>query len=117
MPFRFPFMPFGYNHYNYYNKKNFNSFPNLYTNSHSTFNTSFGQNINNISENIINTTQNKTEPSKENCSFEDSEYFFEIFGIRLHFDDVLIICILFFLYTEEVRDYELFLCLILLLIS
>lgn len=58
---------------------------------------------------------NKKEP---NTNKSDSfEHFLELFGIKLYFDDVLIICILFFLYKEEVKDFELFLCLIMLLIS
>lgn len=48
---------------------------------------------------------------------ESSESFFEIFGLKLYFDDILIICILFFLYNEKVHNEELFVCLILLLIS
>ena len=42
---------------------------------------------------------------------------FEIFGITLHFDDVLLICLLFFLYNERVNDQLLFISLILLLLS
>ena len=42
---------------------------------------------------------------------------FEIFGITLHFDDVLLICLLFFLYNEGVNDQFLFISLILLLLS
>lgn len=41
----------------------------------------------------------------------------EIFGIKLHFDDVLILSLLFFLYKEEVKDEGLFLALVMLLIS
>ncbi len=48
---------------------------------------------------------------------EPSETFFEIFGLKLFFDDILIICILYFLYTEKIKDEELFICLILLLLS
>lgn len=62
----------------------------------------------------------KTEDSQKNnnCSpDESSEYFFEIFGLKLYYDDILIICLLYFLYTEGVQDQELFLCLILLLLS
>ncbi len=43
--------------------------------------------------------------------------FFEIFGLKLYFDDILIICLLFFLYKEEVHDEYLFTALILLLLS
>lgn len=48
---------------------------------------------------------------------ESSESLFEIFGLKLYLDDIIILCILFFLYTEKVKDDELFICLILLLLS
>ena len=65
-----------------------------------------------------NTTKEEDSTDREiPRSDESSEYFFEIFGLRLYFDDILIICILYFLYTEGVQDQELFLCLILLLLS
>lgn len=41
----------------------------------------------------------------------------EIFGIRLYFDDILILGLLLFLYEEGVKDEMLFICLILLLLS
>jgi hypothetical protein len=49
------------------------------------------------------------------CSNNDN--CFEIFGITLHFDDILIICLLFFLYNEGVKDQLLFISLIMLLLS
>ena len=42
---------------------------------------------------------------------------FELFGIKLYFDDVLILSLLFFLYKEDVKDEGLFLALVMLLIS
>ena len=42
---------------------------------------------------------------------------FEIFGIKLYNDDLLILSLLFFLYSERVYDQELFLVLLLLLLS
>ena len=101
MPFRLPFgFPYDYN--NYYKRP-----------AHQT---NFIPNINNFN---YNKNQGKKNPEPPDCnkSSEDSDYFFEIFGLRLHFDDVLIICILLFLYNEKVQDEELFLCLILLLLS
>ena len=59
----------------------------------------------------------KQEASENIENSEASEAFFEIFGLKLYFDDVLIMCILFFLYTEKVHDDELFICLILLLLT
>ena len=74
-----------------------------------------------IKKNLINKPiEIKSEDSKrtQNCSTnESSEYFFEIFGLKLYFDDILIICLIYFLYTEGIQDQELFICLILLLIS
>lgn len=64
--------------------------------------------------------EKKTEDSKieqNTHSFESSECLFEIFGLKLYIDDVLIMCLLYFLYTEGVQDQELFICLILLLLS
>ena len=41
----------------------------------------------------------------------------DLFGIKLYFDDVLILSLLFFLYKENVKDEGLFFALVLLLIS
>ncbi len=49
--------------------------------------------------------------------FGNKDDCFEIFGIKLHFDDILLICLLFFLYNEGVNDQLLFISLILLLLS
>lgn len=54
---------------------------------------------------------------KASASTDTPEAFFEIFGLKLYFDDILIICILFLLYTEKVQDENLFICLILLLLT
>lgn len=42
---------------------------------------------------------------------------FEIFGIKLYFDDILLIALIFFLYNEGVEDNLLFVSLILLLLT
>lgn len=46
----------------------------------------------------------------------DTSYL-EVFGLKLYFDDILLICLIFFLYTEGVQDQFLFISLILLLLS
>ena len=56
-------------------------------------------------------------PKKDSELPESSESFFEFFGLKLYLDDIIIICILFVLYSEKVDDIELFICLILLLLS
>lgn len=61
-------------------------------------------------------SNNDTIEDEKRVSRNEDE-FFEIFGLKLYFDDILIICLLFFLYQEGVKDYYLFIALILLLLS
>ena len=99
-PFHFPFF---YSQNNYYRKPNLNN----------TYNKSISQNS--IFDSI-NSYKNKEKPnsSKKNVA---ENYFFELFGLKLYFDDILLICLLFFLYEEGVKDDELFVSIVLLLIS
>lgn len=109
MPFNMPF-PFFYNNYKYRYPHTLNS---NFHHNHSALN----NNINTskiIKNNSNNTIEDKQKASE---SLDASEAFFELFGLKLYFDDVLIICILFFLYTEKVKNDELFICLILLLLT
>ena len=66
------------------------------------------------SEPVIQQQEIKAKPN--NLKNSDSVWF-DLFGIKLYFDDVLILSLLFFLYKEEVKDEGLFLALVLLLIS
>lgn len=59
----------------------------------------------------------KPSPPKALPPPQSSEILFEIFGVKIFFDDVLIICILLFLYQEGIQDEYLFISLILLLLS
>ena len=59
----------------------------------------------------------KKQEKKEDSRKEESDTLFEIFGIKLHSDDILLICLIFFLYNEGVQDQYLFIALILLLLS
>ena len=72
-------------------------------------------------ESAENTSCDKSNnlPYIDLCSEDNysSDECFEIFGLKLHFDDLLIICILFFLYQEDVKDTYLYISLILLLLS
>lgn len=49
--------------------------------------------------------------------FNQDKPVFEMFGIRLFLDDIIIICLLIFLYQEQVNDQMLYICLFLLLLS
>lgn len=67
-------------------------------------------------ETIATANSKIKEKEDRNCE-EDSRECFEIFGIKLFFDDILLICLIFFLYNEGVKDQYLFISLILLLLS
>ncbi len=66
------------------------------------------------SNSCLDNSKDSTE--KRDCSDYDSQVL-NIMGITLHFDDILIICLLFFLYSEGVQDEMLFIALVLLLLS
>lgn len=54
----------------------------------------------------------------KNPIFQDIENpIFEVFGIQLYLDDIIILGLLFFLYQEGVQDEMLFIALILLLLG
>lgn len=54
---------------------------------------------------------------REKKEEDESTPLFEIFGLKLYFDDILLLGLLFFLYSEEVDDMNLYIALILLLLS
>ncbi len=54
----------------------------------------------------------------KNPLFSDwEEPIFEVFGVKLYLDDIIILGLLFFLYQEGVQDEMLYISLILLLLS
>ena len=130
MPFfRFPFLynPNYYNSYVNYRRNNLNNGLNNRVLPNSSNVNNFNQNNykensvnqNNYNENGVNQNdynENRTN-KKNNSKSNNDNYFFELFGLKLYFDDVLLICLIFFLYDEGVRDNELFISLILLLLS
>lgn len=123
--------PFFYNP-NYYNNSNIHNRSYYHSQlRHTTTNNSPDYSLNkNIYSYINNTQSNKTQ-TQENRVLKDDlnkknnsksnpntdSYFFELFGLKLYFDDILLICLIFFLYQEGVKDDELFISLILLLLS
>lgn len=103
--FRFPFYgyPYNYPYYRYYNG--------YYKNN--------VQDLENNKENKKSTTNLEDVSSTANFRFNaDSEQaIFEIFGIKLYLDDLIILGILFFLYQQNVKDEMLYIILVLLLLS
>lgn len=78
---------------------------------------------NTIYANRLNNTKSTTNSS---CNIEHAKTIlksnhdkpmFEILGIKLFQDDILLICLIFFLYNEGIKDEFLFFSLVLLLLS
>lgn len=93
-------------HQNTY-KKNFTSKSDIFKDKNQTYEKSNERNY-------------KNENSKKHqIKFENKydENFFEILGIKLYSDDILLLCLIFFLYKEGVQDEYLFISLIMLLLS
>lgn len=61
-------------------------------------------------ETIFNKEKNKSNNNNDN-------YLFDLFGLKLYTDDVLLVSLIYFLYSEGVKDESLFVVLILLLLS
>lgn len=99
-PFRMPYL-------------NFPHYSNLYRKNYYQNSTHFEQNVDNNNKNSTTFYSSTINNSLDT----DEQPFFNILGISLHYDDILIICVLFFLYSEGIKDEMLFICLILLLLS
>ena len=116
---------FGFPYYNRYSRYGYRyPYYNNLPSNNSVNNTNNKACENNKSYNVKEKPQNNSfskinsNNNSTNCNNEDIENpMFEIFGIKLFFDDILIICLIFFLYKEEVKDQSLFVALILLLLS
>ncbi len=108
--------PFQYYHPYYYSKAKMNQYYNTqnYQNSHSQPQSNICQ-PHQVTEpvqyNQVQQTNNQKHKKPNDVVWLD------LFGIKLYFDDVLILGLLYFLYNEEVKDEGLFLALIMLLIS
>lgn len=127
MIYNFPFYPQysgrmypSYSHNRYKNVNNSKPKASKIANNSEYFN---NKSINNYN---INNRENRKSSNNKNDNFDNNNrnsflsnnnVIFEIFGIKLHYDDILLICLIFFLYKEGVKDESLFISLILLLLS
>lgn len=75
------------------------------------------RNLTTINQQTIEKKEERTFQQKEIPHKSNNDVVFEIFGIKLFFDDILLICLIFFLYNEGVQDQYLFIALVLLLLS
>ncbi len=125
---RFPYFgfPFQYPYYRYYNINNNNktshSIENDYNQTSSIIN-DINENKN-TEENISSVQSNRSYSNNifpfsfDFNGFSNSDDpIIDIFGIKLYLDDIIILCLLFILYKEDVKDEMLFIALILLLLN
>lgn len=116
MMFNYPYMrsPYYNNYYNNYNK-HLNTPSNNYNKSH----------INNNQNNSLqpskeinnkNSNYNNFNNNKDNIKKSDSECI-DILGIKLHLDDILLMLLIYSLYSDGIQDNYLFFVLILLLLT
>lgn len=57
------------------------------------------------------------EKTKNKSNNNSNDYLFDLFGLKIYTDDVLLVSLIYFLYSEGVKDEGLFIVLILLLLS
>lgn len=111
--FNFPFFgyPYNYPYYRYYNRYN----PNI---KETSSNNELQNKEKNEEEKDSITNSKEISNTINSRSFSDSDQaIFEIFGIKLYLDDLIIIGLLFFLYQQNVNDEMLYMILFLLLFS
>ena len=104
--FRFPFF-YNQNYYNRFAGSRMNNFTENWALQNSQHNSS----------DVRNKDTSKIQNNNSKSNDNDENYFFELFGLKLYSDDILLICLIFFLYQEGVKDDELFLSLVFLLLS
>lgn len=123
------YSPYYYGRTSNQNRKiaNSNKYPTTPYGNNSYYNTQHVNNQKNFKKNYYNPTffllqpheepEERTSNQKKIPPKSNNDVIFEIFGIKLYFDDILLICLIFFLYNEGVKDQYLFIALILLLLS
>ena len=104
--FRFPFYgyPYNYPYYKYYNKYPNNDINYIPTEKEE-------------KNSITNSTEISNTINSRSSSEKEDQAIFEIFGIKLYLDDLIIFGLLFFLYQQNVQDEMLYMILFLLLFS
>lgn len=111
-PFSFYKNPyFTHGHY----QPNINSNSYSVKNSHSkkeNYQSEFSKAANSLKNESCNNFKEKNKSNKN-----DDYFLFDLFGLKIYYDDVLIVSLIYLLYSENVKDDSLFLVLILLLLS
>ena len=104
---------FGMPYYNRYSRYGYR-YP--YSSRNSNFNKDSNCTYEKQDKNNVHTLEANCSNNKD-CEKNSETPVFEFFGISLFFDDILLICLILFLYNEGVKDESLFIALIMLLLS
>lgn len=124
--FNFPY--FGYPYHNPYYKyyRSPNNYVNIQKNSYTSNDAETSEGNSTTSQNSIDNKTICESDCKENvqraCNSldnnnESDKPIFELFGIKLYSDDLIILAVLFLLYEQNVKDEMLYIILFLLLFS
>ena len=124
--FQYPYMNKYYSRNNIYSQRN--NYDKFISNENNNVidNSDINNTLNNkVETNTMDKIQNKSSRYtgfgpihfQNPFSMNNEEPIIEILGISLYLDDIIILGLLFFLYQEGVKDYMLFLVLIMLLLS
>lgn len=119
--FRYPY--FGMPYYNRYSRYGYRypAYNGAYKNG-----SFYSNKFENKKEKIENTVCSSNKPkcnsfdgSKDNACVDNNtdSPLFRLFGIDLYFDDILLVCLILFLYDEGVEDEWLYIVLVLLLLG
>lgn len=101
--FRYPYYGYPYNYYKYYN--------------HFNKQIADSENVNNEKKESITNSKPISNTNNYKRSSDSEQAIFEIMGIKLYLDDLIILGVLYFLYEQNVKDEMLYIILFLLLIS
>ena len=139
--FNLPFFNYPYNYSYYRNYNRYNNYAKSHTSNYSTNtnacasntnNTSFNENHSTTSNFAHNSYPLQQEPknsitnsdkisntinSRLSSSSNNDQAIFEILGIKLYLDDLIILGLLFFLYQQQVKDEMLYIILFMLLFA
>lgn len=110
---RFPYMGFPFAYYN--NSPRFSQNFSKSVNSKLYSNYDISKPVCERETEFQETCFNGEQKNKSNNN--NDNYLFDLFGLKLYTDDVLLVSLIYFLYSEGVKDESLFIVLILLLLS
>lgn len=65
----------------------------------------------------VNSNECHFDKQQNKSNNNNNDYLFDLFGLKIYTDDVLLVSLIYFLYSEGVKDEGLFIVLILLLLS